>query len=57
MKTRFLVIILLLLFLTIVITRKDDRIVGMLLSIVNPVKQTYTNVTREVEDKSQSYIY
>ncbi|MEA3419929.1 MAG: rod shape-determining protein MreC [Campylobacterota bacterium] len=57
MKTRILVIILLLLFLTIVVTRKDDRIVGMLLSIVNPIKQTYTNVTREVEDKSQSYIY
>ena len=57
MKTRILVIILLLLFLAIVVTRKDDRFVDIILSIVNPIKQTYTNVTREVENKSHSYIY
>ena len=57
MKTRILVVILLLLFLTIVISRKDDRLVSMLLSVVNPVKQTYVDVTHKVEDKSQSYIY
>jgi rod shape-determining protein MreC len=57
MKTRILVIILLLLFLTVVITNKDGRIVNMLLSVINPIKQTYTNVTKEVENKSQSYVY
>ncbi len=57
MKTRVLVIILLLLFLTVVITNKDGRIVNALLSIINPIKQTYTNVTKEVENKSQSYVY
>ena len=57
MKTRILVIIILLLFLAIVLTQKDGRIVDILLSVINPVKQTYTNVTREVGDKSQSYVY
>ncbi len=57
MKTRILVITLLLLFLTIILTQKDGRIVDILLSVINPVKQTYTNVTREVGDKSQSYVY
>ena len=57
MKTRILVITLLLLFLAIILTQKDGRIVDILLSIINPVKQTYTNVTREVGDKSQSYVY
>ncbi len=57
MKTRILVITLLLLFLVIVLTQKDGRIVDILLSVINPVKQTYTNVTREVGDKSQSYVY
>ena len=57
MKTRILVIVLLLLFLTVVITNKDGRIVNALLSVINPIKQTYTNVTKEVENKSQSYVY
>ena len=57
MKSRILVAILVLLFLTILVTRKDDRIVDSLLSVVNPIKQIYSNVTQEVEDKSQSYLY
>ncbi len=57
MKTRVLVIILLLLFLTIIITHKDGKIVNMLLSVVNPVKQTYTNITKEIGEKGQSFVY
>ena len=57
MKTRILLIALLLLFLAIVITHKDGRIVNALLSVINPVKQAYTNITKEVEDKSQSFVY
>jgi len=57
MKSRILVLILVLLFLTIIVTRKDDRIVDTLLSVVNPIKQIYINITQEVEDKSQSYLY
>ena len=57
MKTRILVIILLLLFLTIVATHRDGKIVNILLSIINPVKQTYTNVTKEIGEKGQSFVY
>jgi len=57
MKTKILVIILLLLLLAIVLTNKNGQIVDILLSVINPVKQTYTNVTREVGDRSQSYVY
>ncbi len=57
MKTRILVITILLLFLAIVLTQKDGKIVDILLSVINPVKQTYTNVTKEVGDKSKSYVY
>ncbi len=45
------------LFLTIVATHKDGKIVNILLSIINPVKQTYTNVTKEIEEKGQSFVY
>jgi rod shape-determining protein MreC len=38
-------------------TRKNDSVIDTLLSIVNPIKQTYTNMTRDVEDKSKSYLY
>ncbi len=57
MKSRILIVILVLLFLTILFTKKDDRVSDSLLSIVNPIKQIYSNITQEVEDKSQSYLY
>ena len=57
MKTRILVIVLLLLFLAIVVTHKNGKLVNALLSIINPIKQTYSSVTKEVGDKSQSYVY
>ena len=57
MKTKTLVVILILLFLTIVMTKRDNKIIDLLLSLVNPVKQTYTNITRDIGDKSQSYVY
>jgi len=57
MKTRILVIVLLLLFLAIVVTHKNGKLVNTLLSIINPIKQTYSSVTKEVGDKSQSFVY
>jgi len=57
MKGRFLVVILVILFIIIVVTRKNDSISNLFLGIVNPIKQTYTNMTREVGDKSKSYLY
>jgi len=57
MKTKTLVIILFLLVVVIITTRNDDRLIDTLLSIVNPIKQTYTNIIRDIEGKSQSYVY
>jgi len=57
MKGRVLIVLSVLLFILIVITRKNDSILDALLSIVNPIKQTYINMTKEVGDKSKSYLY
>ncbi|SFV63768.1 Rod shape-determining protein MreC [hydrothermal vent metagenome] len=57
MKTKTLVVSLFLLVVLIITTRNDDRLIDTLLSIVNPIKQTYTNIIRDIEGKSQSYVY
>lgn len=57
MKTRLLIIAILLLILTILLSRNDERIAGTLLGIINPIKQSYQNFTQDLEDKSQSYIF
>jgi len=57
MKTRLIVIFILLLILTVLLTRNDDRIADALLNIINPVKQNYKNFTQSIEDKSHSYIF
>lgn len=57
MKTRLLIIALLLLILTVLLSRNDERILDTLLGIINPIKQNYQNFTQNLEDKSQSYIF
>ena len=57
MKTRLIIIAILLLILTILLARNDKRITDTLLGIINPIKQNYTNLTQEIEDKSHSYIF
>lgn len=57
MKTRLLIIALLLLILTVLLSRNDERILDALLGIINPIKQNYQNFTQNLEDKSQSYIF
>jgi rod shape-determining protein MreC len=57
MKTRLIVIFILLLILTVLLTRNDDRIANALLNIINPVKQNYKSFTQDIEDKSHSYIF
>ncbi len=57
MKTKFLVATLLFLFLTIMFFQKEGKIDNTLLSVINPIKQIYTNITKEVGDKSQSYVH
>jgi len=57
MKTRLVIIAILLLVLTVLLSRNDARITETLLGIINPIKQTYKNLTQNLEDKSHSYIF
>ena len=57
MKTRFIIIVILLLTLTVLLTRNDERITNLLLNIINPIKQNYKNVTQGIKDKSHSYLF
>lgn len=57
MKTRLLIIAILLLILTVLLSRNDERILDTLLGIINPIKQNYQNFTQNLADKSQSYIF
>ncbi len=57
MKTRLIVIAILLLILTVLVSRNDERITDTLLGIINPIKQSYKNFTQSIENKSSSYIF
>ncbi len=57
MKTRLVIITILLLVLTVLLTRNDEHISDTLLSVINPIKQNYKNLTQDLEDKSQSYLF
>jgi len=57
MKTRLVIIAILLLMLTVLLTRNDERITDTLLNIINPIKQNYKNLTQGIKDKSHSYIF
>ena len=57
MKTRLITIVILLLMLTVLLTRNDERITDTLLGIINPIKQNYKNLTQNITDKSHSYIF
>ncbi|HFD14621.1 MAG TPA: rod shape-determining protein MreC [Epsilonproteobacteria bacterium] len=57
MKTRLVIIAILLLMLTVLLSRNDERITDTLLGAINPIKQSYKNFTQDLEDKSHSYIF
>jgi len=57
MKTRLVIIAILLLMLTVLLSRNDERITDTLLGAINPIKQSYKNFTQNIEDKSHSYIF
>lgn len=57
MKTRLVIIAILLLMLTVLLSRNDECITDTLLGAINPIKQNYKNFTQNVEDKSHSYIF
>ena len=57
MKTRLVVIAILLFMLTVLLSKNDERITTTLLSAINPVKQSYKMFTQNLENKSHSYIF
>lgn len=57
MKTRLVIIAILLLMLTVLFSRNDERITDTLLGAINPIKQSYKNFTQNLEDKSHSYFF
>jgi len=57
MKTRLVIIAILLLMLTVLLSKNDERITDTLLSAINPIKQSYKNFTQNLEDKSHSYLF
>lgn len=57
MKTRLVIIATLLLFLTVLLSRNNERISDTILGIINPIKQNYQNFTQDIEKKSHSYIF
>jgi len=57
MKTRIIIIIILLAILAGLLTKNDERIMDILLGTINPIKQKYKNFTQNLEDKSHSYIF
>ena len=57
MKTRLVIIAILLLMLTVLLSRNDEHIADTLLGMINPLKQGYKNFTQGIEDKSHSYIF
>lgn len=57
MKTRLVIIATLLLFLTVLLSRNNERISDTILGIINPIKQNYQNLTQDIENKSHSYIF
>jgi len=57
MKTRLIIIIILLLTLAVLFSRNDERLSNTLLSLINPLKQSYKHLTENIKEKSQSYIF
>jgi len=57
MKTRLIIIVILVLILTVLLTRNDERITNVLLNVINPIKQNYKSVSQEVENVSHSYLF
>jgi len=57
MKTRLIIIVILLAVLAGLLTKNDEHIMNILLGTINPIKQRYKNFTQNIEDKSHSYIF
>ncbi|MCB4759748.1 MAG: rod shape-determining protein MreC [Sulfurovum sp.] len=58
MKTRIFILILLLLILGMFLSRNyGGRIASTILNLINPIKQSYRELTQEIEEKGNSYLF
>ncbi len=57
MKTKLIIIAVLLFMLTVLLSRRDAPITNILLNTINPIKQGYQSFTQEITNKSHSYIF
>lgn len=57
MKTKLIILAVVLFMITVLLSRNDAPITDILLDTINPIKQKYQSFTQEIEDKSQSYIF
>ncbi len=55
MKTRIVIIAILLLMLAVLLSKNNEKLTNILLSTINPIKQGYQNILKNIEIKSYSY--
>jgi len=56
MKSRFLLLLLLGIILFVLLFQNRQEIRGVVLNLINPIKTNYKDLTREIQDKSHSYL-
>jgi rod shape-determining protein MreC len=57
MKSRFLLLLLLGIILFVLLFQNRQEIRGVVLNLINPIKTNYKDLTREIKDKSHSYLF
>ena len=57
MKSRLLLLLLLGIILFVLLFQNRQEIRGAVLNLINPIKTNYKDLTREIKDKSHSYLF
>jgi len=57
MKSRLLLLLLLGIILFVLLFQNRQEIRGVVLNLINPIKTNYKDLTREIKDKSHSYLF
>lgn len=57
MKSKLFYLLLFFITLFVIVAQKSQTVHGFLLDTVNPIKQTYRNLTDNVVDRSKSYVF
>jgi len=57
MKTKIVIVTILLFIIIVLLPRNDKFISETILSVINPLKQSYQNFRQEITNKSYSYIF